>query len=44
MIRSVSAIDAVGTFAAVLIVGAAWRYYATRHADTPLGRAMAFVY
>lgn len=44
MIGRVSTMDALTIFAAVLIVGGAWRLAAVRLHDKPLGQAMAFLY
>lgn len=38
-----SALDAFHTFLQVIVLAFFWRIIATRYADTPVGRGMAFI-
>lgn len=40
----VSALDAVTTFAYVIIVGFVWRMIAAKLAESPIGKAMSALY
>jgi hypothetical protein len=40
----VSTLTALATFLQVIIVGFLWRALAVRIHDTPIGKAMAFIY
>lgn len=39
-----SLIEALGTFAYIIIFGFFWRTYAARNPETSLGKAMSFIY